>query len=85
MVHPLAKSRRIGGIPTTVPEALQFHFGWLASGMLVSVCYGTQIAFRQVTPEALWSTAPESYLRVHARHRSAWTWEVELRAWVETF
>jgi NAD(P)-dependent dehydrogenase (short-subunit alcohol dehydrogenase family) len=27
----------------------------------------------------------QSYLHVHRQHRSAWTWEVELRPWVETF
>lgn len=27
----------------------------------------------------------ETYLHVHRQHRSAWTWEVELRPWVETF
>ena len=27
----------------------------------------------------------KTYLHVHRQHRSAWTWEVELRPWVETF
>ena len=27
----------------------------------------------------------ESYLHVHRQHRSAWTWEIELRPWVESF
>lgn len=27
----------------------------------------------------------KSYLHVHRQHRSAWTWEVELRPWVESF
>ena len=27
----------------------------------------------------------ETYLHVHRQHRSAWTWEVELRPWVEHF
>ena len=27
----------------------------------------------------------ETYLHVHRQHRSAWTWEVELRPWVEKF
>ena len=26
-----------------------------------------------------------TYLDVHRQHRSAWTWEIELRPWVETF
>jgi short-subunit dehydrogenase len=26
-----------------------------------------------------------SYLDVHRQHRSAWTWEMELRPWVENF
>jgi NAD(P)-dependent dehydrogenase (short-subunit alcohol dehydrogenase family) len=25
------------------------------------------------------------YLHIHRQHRSAWTWEVELRPWVEKF
>ncbi|MBZ9603190.1 hypothetical protein LB462_15195 [Phyllobacterium sp. KW56] len=28
---------------------------------------------------------PETYLSVHRQHRSAWSWEVESRPWVETF
>jgi NAD(P)-dependent dehydrogenase (short-subunit alcohol dehydrogenase family) len=32
-------------------------------------------------PDAIAAT----YLAVHRQHRSAWTWEVELRPWVETF
>jgi NAD(P)-dependent dehydrogenase (short-subunit alcohol dehydrogenase family) len=27
----------------------------------------------------------QAYLNVHRQHRSAWTWEVELRPWVENF
>jgi len=27
----------------------------------------------------------ESYFHVHKQHRSAWSWEVEVRPWVETF
>lgn len=27
----------------------------------------------------------ESYLQIHRQHRSAWTWEIELRPWVENF
>lgn len=27
----------------------------------------------------------ESYLHVHRQHRSAWTWEIELRPWLENF
>ena len=27
----------------------------------------------------------ESYLQVHRQHRSSWTWEIELRPWVENF
>ena len=32
-------------------------------------------------PEAI----ADTYLMIHRQHRSAWTWEVELRPWVETF
>ena len=27
----------------------------------------------------------ETYMHIHRQHRSAWTWEVELRPWVENF
>jgi len=27
----------------------------------------------------------DTYMHIHRQHRSAWTWEVELRPWVETF
>jgi NAD(P)-dependent dehydrogenase (short-subunit alcohol dehydrogenase family) len=27
----------------------------------------------------------ETYLHIHRQHPSAWTWEVELRPWVENF
>lgn len=35
----------------------------------------------QLDPAAI----AESYLHVHGQHRSAWTWEVELRPWCENF
>jgi NAD(P)-dependent dehydrogenase (short-subunit alcohol dehydrogenase family) len=35
----------------------------------------------QLDPDAIART----YLGVHRQHRSAWTWEVELRPWVESF
>jgi NAD(P)-dependent dehydrogenase (short-subunit alcohol dehydrogenase family) len=34
-----------------------------------------------LSPDAI----AESYLHIHRQHRSAWTWEVELRPWVENF
>ena len=34
-----------------------------------------------LSPDAI----AETYLHVHRQHRSAWTWEVELRPWVENF
>ncbi len=36
---------------------------------------------RWLEPDAI----AESYLAVHRQHRSAWSWELELRPWVETF
>jgi NAD(P)-dependent dehydrogenase (short-subunit alcohol dehydrogenase family) len=36
---------------------------------------------RWLDPDAI----AETYLQIHRQHRSAWTWEVELRPWVETF
>ena len=35
----------------------------------------------RLSPDAI----AESYLHVHKQHRSAWTWEIELRPWVEKF
>ncbi len=40
-----------------------------------------QAADDMLHPDAI----AESYLHIHRQHRSAWTWEVELRPWVETF
>jgi len=34
-----------------------------------------------LSPDAI----AETYLNVHRQNRTAWTWEVELRPWVETF
>lgn len=31
------------------------------------------------------SAIAANYLHVHRQHRSAWTWEIELRPWVESF
>jgi NAD(P)-dependent dehydrogenase (short-subunit alcohol dehydrogenase family) len=36
---------------------------------------------RTLDPDAI----AESYLALHRQHRSAWTWEIELRPWVEKF
>jgi NAD(P)-dependent dehydrogenase (short-subunit alcohol dehydrogenase family) len=36
---------------------------------------------RWLDPDAI----AQTYLNVHRQHRSAWTWEVELRPWVEAF
>ena len=36
---------------------------------------------RWLSPDAI----SEAYLAVHRQHRSAWTWEIELRPWSETF
>ena len=42
---------------------------------------GSGEADDRLDPDAI----AETYLQVHCQHRSAWTWEVELRPWVETF
>jgi len=47
-------------------------------------------AVAEETPQATSATLEpdaiaETYLHIHRQHRSAWTWEVELRPWVETF
>lgn len=36
---------------------------------------------RWLSPDAI----AEAYLAIHQQHRSAWTWEIELRPWVENF
>ncbi|CAH2403957.1 hypothetical protein MES5069_400013 [Mesorhizobium escarrei] len=36
---------------------------------------------RRLSPVAI----AETYLAIHRQHRSAWTWELELRPWVENF
>jgi NAD(P)-dependent dehydrogenase (short-subunit alcohol dehydrogenase family) len=36
---------------------------------------------KQLDPDAV----AQSYLDIHRQHRSAWTWEIELRPWVEKF
>ncbi len=38
-------------------------------------------ADRWLDPEAI----AQTYLQLHRQHRSAWTWEVEVRPWVEKF
>lgn len=42
---------------------------------------GTRGDDGMLRPEAI----AETYLHIHRQHRSAWTWEVELRPWVESF
>lgn len=36
---------------------------------------------RWLSPDAI----AETYLHIHRQHRSAWTWEIELRPWTEKF
>lgn len=36
---------------------------------------------RRLSPDAI----AEAYLAIHRQHRSAWTWELELRPWAENF
>ncbi len=36
---------------------------------------------RWLSPDAI----AEAYWAIHTQHRSAWTWEIELRPWVEKF
>jgi NAD(P)-dependent dehydrogenase (short-subunit alcohol dehydrogenase family) len=36
---------------------------------------------RWLSPDAI----AETYLAIHRQHRSAWSWEIELRPWVENF
>jgi len=41
----------------------------------------SELQDRRLSPDAI----AEAYLSIHRQHRSAWTWEMELRPWVETF
>ena len=50
-------------------------------GIASSARPGDGAADRWLDPDAI----AQTYLHVHRQHRSAWTWEVELRPWVENF
>lgn len=41
----------------------------------------TDVPDRWLSPDAIAGT----YLAIHRQHRSAWTWEIELRPWLENF
>jgi len=47
----------------------------------ISAQNGTADGDQQLDPDAI----AQSYLDIHRQHRSAWTWEIELRPWVEKF
>ena len=36
---------------------------------------------RWLDPDAI----AQTYLQLHRQHRSAWTWEIEVRPWLEKF
>ena len=58
------------------------HF--VIDGAIASPRIGTpeqRAADRFLDPDAIAAT----YLAIHQQPRSAWTWEVELRPWTETF
>ncbi|QKC91958.1 SDR family NAD(P)-dependent oxidoreductase [Mesorhizobium sp. NZP2234] len=57
------------------------HF--IIDGAIASVSSGQEPGppDRRLSPGAI----AEAYLSIHRQHRSAWTWEMELRPWVETF
>ena len=57
------------------------HF--IIDGAIASAGSGqeTEPQDRRLSPDAI----AEAYLSIHRQHRSAWTWEMELRPWVETF
>jgi NAD(P)-dependent dehydrogenase (short-subunit alcohol dehydrogenase family) len=49
---------------------------------------GTTGGRTELTGEDKWldpDAIAREYLHIHRQHRSAWTWEVELRPWVESF
>ena len=41
----------------------------------------SEVPDKWLSPDAI----AETYLAIHRQHRSAWTWEVELRPWTENF
>ena len=57
------------------------HF--IIDGAIASAASGQESGpqDRRLSPGAI----AEAYLSIHRQHRSAWTWEMELRPWVETF
>ena len=48
---------------------------------LLSLFAAAPIPLKVLDPDAI----AQTYLHLHRQHRSAWTWEVELRPWVERF
>jgi NAD(P)-dependent dehydrogenase (short-subunit alcohol dehydrogenase family) len=55
------------------------HF--IIDGGIASAAQESGPPDRRLSPDAI----AEAYLSIHRQHRSAWTWEMELRPWVETF
>ncbi|WP_027146175.1 SDR family NAD(P)-dependent oxidoreductase [Mesorhizobium sp. WSM3626] len=46
-----------------------------------AIASATEPQDRRLSPDAI----ADAYLAIHRQHRSAWTWEMELRPWVENF
>ena len=66
------------------------HIGhFVIDGGVAGVASGRPVEGRSNTDDAQPWLEPDAiaqtYLNVLKQHRSAWTWEVELRPWVETF
>lgn len=57
------------------------HF--IIDGAIASAASGqpSEPPDRRLSPDAI----AQAYLGIHRQHRSAWTWELELRPWVESF
>ncbi|MBN9217337.1 MAG: SDR family NAD(P)-dependent oxidoreductase [Mesorhizobium sp.] len=57
------------------------HF--IIDGAIASAASGqpSEPPDRRLSPDAI----AQAYLDIHRQHRSAWTWELELRPWVENF
>ncbi|TGR27925.1 MULTISPECIES: SDR family NAD(P)-dependent oxidoreductase [unclassified Mesorhizobium] len=57
------------------------HF--IIDGAIASAASGqeSELQDRRLSPDAI----AAAYLSIHRQHRSAWTWEMELRPWVENF
>ena len=63
------------------PETADHSLPYVVSLALRDGGIGLDEGHAQLAPDAI----AETYYQTHAQHRSAWTWEIALRPWVENF